>query len=146
VAASHRALLDYSHAHRGNLYAQSNVRNYAERKLNTMTTIDLERKDFCTESLRKTIVRTRDWRLGLKSRYPEDPRLDKAAATLDKISTQVGELSDEAWLAIEPHFDWCSSSWANAVSLAARRVEYSHEVRTFSQFVNTLISILRVAA
>jgi hypothetical protein len=110
------------------------------------TTIDLERKEFCIESLRKTLIRTRDWRRGLKARYPEDPRLDKSAATLDKIAAQAGELSDEAFLAIEPHFDWCSKSWAESVSLAARLVEYSHEVRTFSAFVNALISILKVAA
>jgi hypothetical protein len=110
------------------------------------TTIDFERKDFCISSLRATLIRTRDWRRGLKARYPEDPRLDKSAATLDKIAAQAGELSDEAFLVIEPHFDWCSSSWADSVSLAARRVEYSHEVRTFSAFVNTLIAILRVPA
>jgi hypothetical protein len=111
-----------------------------------MTTIDFERKGICTESLRKAVIRARKWRLGLKARYPEDPKLDEAAATLDKISKQVGELSDEAWLAIEPHFDWCSKSWANSVSLAARRVGYSDEVKTFPAFVNTLITILRVAA
>jgi hypothetical protein len=38
-------------------------RNYAERKLNTMTTIDFERKYFCAESLRKTLIRTKDWRI-----------------------------------------------------------------------------------
>jgi hypothetical protein len=109
-------------------------------------TIDSVRKDFCVASLRATLIRTRDWRLGLKSRYPEDTKLDRAAATLDKIAAQAHELSDEAFLVIEPHFDWCSSSWANATSLAARRVEYSHDVKTFSAFVNELISILRVAA
>jgi hypothetical protein len=68
------------------------------------------------------------------------------AKTLDRLAGETSELSDEAFFAISPYFNWSSAHWTNAVSLAARRVEYHHDVRTFSAFVNTLIAILRVAA
>jgi hypothetical protein len=113
------------------------------RHIMTMT-IDLERKNVCIQSLRKALIRTRNWRRGLKARFPDDPKLDECVATLDKIAAQAGELSDEAYLAILPHFDWASKSWADSVSLAARRVAYSLDVTTFSAFISTLITILRV--
>jgi hypothetical protein len=108
--------------------------------------IDISKKQDCLDSLAKALLRTRDWRLGMRSKYPDDPRLVKSAKTLEKLAGETSELSDEAFLAISPYFNWSSAHWTNAVSLAARRVEYHHDVRTFSAFVNTLIAILRVAA
>jgi hypothetical protein len=96
----------------------------------------------CTDSLSASLIRTRDWRRGLQAKYKNDPRLGKAAETLDKLAGQTNELSDEAWTALCPFYDWSSGTWADAVSLASRRVEFQHNVRTFSAFVNQLIGIL----
>jgi predicted aminopeptidase len=108
--------------------------------------IDIVKKQACTDSLASVLFRTRDWRLGLKGRYPDDPRLGKAAETLDRLAGETDQLSDEAWQVLAEYYNWSSAYWANSVSHAARRVEYSREVRTFSGFVNQLIAILRVQA
>jgi hypothetical protein len=75
----------------------------------------------CTDSLSASLIRTRDWRRGLKAKYPNDPRLGKAAETLDKLAGQTNELSDEAWTAICPFYNWSSGTWADAVSLTTGR-------------------------
>jgi hypothetical protein len=108
--------------------------------------IDFSKKQDCSDTCAKALKRAQKWRLELRSKYPDDVRLVKAAKTLERIAGETNELSDEAWLAIEPHFDWCTAHWTNAVSLAARRVEYYPNVRSFSGFVNELMSILQVEA
>jgi hypothetical protein len=99
-------------------------------------------KQSCSDSLAASIMRTRDWRRGLKAKYPNDSRLGRAAETLDKLAGETHDLTDEQWTALQPFYNWSSGTWSDAVSLAGRRVEFQHNVRTFSAFVNQLIGIL----
>jgi cyclopropane fatty-acyl-phospholipid synthase-like methyltransferase len=99
-------------------------------------------KQSCSDSLPASLRRTRDWRRGLKAKYPNDSRLGQAADTPDKLAGEANDLTDEQWQELAQHYNWSSGTWADAVSMASRRVEFQHNVRTFSAFVSQLIGIL----
>jgi hypothetical protein len=100
------------------------------------------KKEACSYSLATSLLRTRDWRGVMKVKFPDDPRNEKARLTLDRIAGETDNLTDEEWASLKPHYDWSSGRWADAISLASRRVEFRHEVRTFHSFVSQLIGIL----
>jgi hypothetical protein len=78
----------------------------------------------------------------LKAKFPNDPRISRAAETLDRIAGETDSLTYEEWTTLSPFYDWSSGVWAESVSEAARDVEFRHDVRTFHAFVNNLIGIL----
>jgi hypothetical protein len=45
-------------------------------------------------------------------------------------------------LALQPHFHWASEKWADALSQAARHVEFQRNIKTLPDFVQNLINIL----
>jgi hypothetical protein len=99
-------------------------------------------KQSCSDSLSASLMRTRNWRRGLQAKYQNDTRLGQAVETLNRLAGETKDLTDEQWQALAPHYYWSSGTWADAVSMASRRVEFQHNVRTFSAFVNQLIDIL----
>ncbi len=78
----------------------------------------------------------------MKAKFPSDPRISRAAETLDRIAGEVNQLTDEEWTTLSRFYDWSSGVWAESVSQAARDVEFRRDVRTFHGFVNNLIGIL----
>jgi hypothetical protein len=78
----------------------------------------------------------------LKAKFPNDPRISRAAETLARIAGETDNLTEEEWASLSRHYDCSSSVWAESVSQAARDVEFRHDVRTFHAFINNLIGIL----
>jgi hypothetical protein len=94
----------------------------------------------CITDLSASLRRTAGWRRELQKKY-SDHRNQQAAETLDKLAGETNDLTDEAWLELKPYYNWASGTWSEAVSLAARHVEF-RSVRTFPDFVNRLVDIL----
>jgi len=100
-------------------------------------------KTDCIHQLAIGINRTSAWREKMASLYPSDSRNLAAAASLAVLAKQTGDLTDEDWLEIKPHCGWASESWREAISLVSRRVNFSHTIRDFPTFVDSLIGVLR---
>jgi hypothetical protein len=111
----------------------------ATPKVKRMT---INNKLSCADNLCGNLSRTATWRRGMKAKFPDDCRNDKAAETLDKLAGDALSLSDEQWLELKKFFNWSSSTWSDAVSLASRHVEFQRNVRTFLAFVDDLVHIL----
>jgi cyclopropane fatty-acyl-phospholipid synthase-like methyltransferase len=99
-------------------------------------------KDDCIGSLCGAFMRTSRWRSSLQKKFPSDARNGRAAETLSRLADEAVNLTDEQWLALQPHFHWTSEKWADDLSQATRRVEFQRNVRTFPAFVQDLISVL----
>jgi hypothetical protein len=98
-------------------------------------------KKSCIENLHGSFVRSSLWRGGLKAKFPNDPRNGRAQGTLDRLSVEVCDLTDAQFESLKPFYG-CSVAWSDAVSTAARFVEFKHNVRTLPEFLETLVSIL----
>ena len=106
-------------------------------------------KQNCISDLCASILRTASWRRALQAKYINDPRNGRAAETLSRLADEAVNLSDEQWAELQPFYSWASQTWCEAVSQAARHVEFQRNIRTFPAFVQNLVCILseqRVAA
>jgi hypothetical protein len=68
----------------------------------------------------------------------------RAAETLEKLAVDVGDLSDEQWSALKPHFSggWASEKWRDGLSQAARSVGFHHRAKDFNFFAKVLVQQL----
>jgi hypothetical protein len=107
-------------------------------------TID-NNKQNCSDSIYRSLVRTADWRKNLQTRFPTDPRNGRASETLARLANDADGLTEESWSELKPFYSWSSERWSNAVSEAARRVEFQRNIRTFPAFVEDLTHILSAA-
>src|SRR5258707_15638374 len=99
-------------------------------------------KKSCIENLHGSFVRSSLWRGGLKAKFPNDPRNGRAQETLDRLSVEICELTDAQWEILQSFYSWSSVTWSDAVSAAARFVEFKHNVRTLPEFIETLVDLL----
>jgi hypothetical protein len=60
----------------------------------------------------------------------------------NQTPARISNLSDEQWAELQPFYSWASQTWCEAVSQAARHVEFQRNIRTFPAFVQSLINIL----
>jgi hypothetical protein len=97
----------------------------------------------CIQSIKFGLNRCAQWRGKIASQYPSDPRNGRAAECLAELATGTAELTDEAWSQLQPHFDWGSESWREAISQTARLVEFQQKITTLPAFVNSLIRVLQ---
>ncbi len=104
--------------------------------------MNLNTKENCVASLSASLTRTSRWRDTLQKKYPNDPRNGRAAETLSRLADEAVNLTDEQWAQLAPFYSWVSETWCEAVSQAARHVEFQRNVRTFAAFVHNLINIL----
>jgi hypothetical protein len=86
--------------------------------------MNINDKQSCSDSLCASLLRTRDWRRSLKTKFPNDPRISRAAETLGRIAGETNDLTDEEWSTLSQFYNWSSGVWMEAVSQAARRVEF----------------------
>ncbi len=98
-------------------------------------------KKYCVDSLSGSLKRTASWRRSLQTRFPNDPRNERAATRLDQLASEVNELTEDAWLELQKFYAWDSWNWSDAVSAASRQVEYRN-VNTLPAFTKTLVGIL----
>jgi hypothetical protein len=71
----------------------------------------------------------------------------RASETLDKLAADTGDLTDEHWTELQPHFGgWASEAWRKGLSTTARQVGFLHRSKNFDVFVKMLAHNLSVAA
>jgi|ERR1700688_2153084 hypothetical protein len=92
-------------------------------------------KEYCAESRRSSLARSASWRRGLKSRFPDDSRLIRAAENLDQLASEASSLSDASWEELKNFYRWDSWEWSDAISQAARLVGYLCVPKTLSGFI-----------
>ena len=131
---------DLTRIARKRLFFASQRRVSGNRKVEN--TMNYSNREPCTDSLRASLLRSRDWRRRLKAKFPDDKRISRAAETLDRIAGETDNLTQEEWDSLSRHYDCSSGVWAESVSQAARDVEFRYDVRTFHGFINNLIGIL----
>ena len=108
----------------------------AKKKMN----IENEEQDNCVQSITYGINRTADWRDKVYERY-QDQRNLWAAKALRKLASDA-HLTQESWEKLQPHFEWGSQHFREAVSQAARQVGFQHKSKSFPFFVKYLVSAL----
>jgi len=85
--------------------------------------------------------RTATWRRALRRKFQNDPRLLPAAEELDRLAIEAGEMTDNDWARLSPHYHWTSQTWSDAVSQTSRLVGFS-AISSFAEFVDCLVGIL----
>jgi hypothetical protein len=51
-------------------------------------------------------------------------------------------MTDEEWSQLQPFYSWGSETWNEAVSETSRCVVFKRNIRSFPDFVNSLVGIL----
>jgi hypothetical protein len=98
-----------------------------------------DQKQECIDSMIRALESTSAWRKGIVAKFPNDPRLLKAAATLDQLAIDVVDLSDEQFLDLKPFFGgWSSDTWRAGLSLTARQVGFHNRAKDLKSFVKIL--------
>jgi hypothetical protein len=101
----------------------------------------MNNKQSAISDLGASFRRTAIWRRELSKKFINDARNIRAAETLERLASEVNDLSDESWQALAGHYSWCSPAWSDAVSLASRYVEFRN-VKTLSGLIDCLVGIL----
>jgi hypothetical protein len=99
-------------------------------------------KTDCIDSIKFGTRRTRQWRTRCAVKHSLDPRNAKAADYLDRLSDKANQLTDADWLRLQPHFNWTSERWREAISQTARAVGFTSTINDFPSFVEHLVGLL----
>jgi hypothetical protein len=97
----------------------------------------------CTNDLRASISRTRDWRRVLKGKY-NDSRNGLAAELLGQIIADIDAASPETFAEVLPFYSWVSPTWSEAVSSVSREVGFRN-VNDLPTYLDRLVSVLSQA-
>jgi hypothetical protein len=95
------------------------------------------------KSVKYSIDRAIPWRAGLQSKFPEDPRNPLAVELLTMFLADAENMTEEQLAKLEPHFSWVDEHWHATLRTVVRRVGYQRTIKTFDDFVNTLVSYLQ---
>jgi len=98
-------------------------------------------KDDCVQSIAFGLTRTALWRDKIFERYG-DQRNVWASKALRKLAGDTPALSEESWAQLQPHYDWGSERWREAISQTARQVGFNHKSKSFPFFVKNLVGVL----
>jgi hypothetical protein len=98
----------------------------------------------CIQSIKFGISRTALWREKIGAQYPSDTRNGRAADCLAELASSPAELSYDAWSQLQPHFDWSSEPWREAISQTARLAEFKAKITNLPAFVTALIEVFRL--
>lgn len=112
----------------------------------SLTETKMLEKTECLDSIIFGLNRTAFWRAKMATQYPSDARNARAAECLAELATDTTELSEESWLALQPHYELASERWREAISQIARLVEFKQKIATLPAFVKSLITALAVSA
>jgi hypothetical protein len=108
-----------------------------------------DNKSECVDSIVRMLERTSEWRRAISPNF-NDPRIARAADTLDKLAVDASAMTDEQFFLLEDYFAWNSLQWRNALSQTARQIGFHNRSKDFGAFVRALaheLSLLsRVAA
>ena len=103
--------------------------------------IEDEDRDNCVQSIKYGITRGANWRDKVFERY-HDERNVWAANALRKLADDTPSLRVDAWKALQPHFEWESERFREAVSQTARNVGFKHKSKSFPFFIKNLVAAL----
>lgn len=106
----------------------------------------LNDKNDCIESIARVLERTSTWRKALTANFPDDPRNMRAAGMLDRLASDVANLTDEQWSDLKLHFSWASPAWRDALSNATRQVGFHHRAKDLNSFVQALVQQLSLSS
>jgi len=110
----------------------------------------IDNKTDCVDCLVRSLERSSVWRRSLSAKFPDDPRNQRAAETLDTLAVQAARMTDEQFALLQPHFSWASPSWRAAVSTSCRQVGFHNRSKEFDSFARALVHELslpsRIAA
>ena len=106
--------------------------------------IENEEQGNCAQSIGYGLTRTADWRDKVFARY-HDQRNVWASNALRKLAADAPDLPTESWEKLEPHFEWGSERFREAVSQTARQVGFQHKSKSFPFFVKNLVATLSAA-
>lgn len=99
-----------------------------------------DQKRECVASMIRALESTSVWRKGIVAKFPNDPRLLKAAATLDQLAIDATNLTDDQWLPLKPFFGGRNSdAWRAALNLTVRQIGFDYRVNHLDAFVRTLV-------
>jgi hypothetical protein len=104
-----------------------------------MTVIE---KSDCTDTFKVGFNHTGRWRGRLANKFPGDPRNAKAATYLLKLADEAGELTDQDWARLQPHYEFASKRFQDAVSETGRLVGFQHKITNLHSFVDALVDVL----
>jgi hypothetical protein len=99
----------------------------------------------CGKSIKYAANRAVPWRTGLQQKFPEDPRNAAAVVLLKQLAVDVDNITDEQFSKLAPHWSWVDELWHETLLVVIRRVGYQRTIKTFDDFVNTLVSYLQRA-
>jgi hypothetical protein len=128
------------------LFDASNKRRIFPASLKeTETTMTYENnKSECIDAIVRMLERTSAWRRSIAPNF-EDPRIARAADTLDKLAVDATAMSDEQFQSLEKYFAWDSLQWRNGLSLAARQIGFHNRSNDFGAFVRALVHELSLS-
>ena len=97
-------------------------------------------KQACIASLAASLKRTASWRLNNAQKFPTDRRYARAAKRLEKLASEVPNLSIEQWTALEPYFQ--STRWHEALRETSRLLAFAVKKMSLGYFVRKLAGLL----
>jgi hypothetical protein len=101
-----------------------------------------EQRIECCQSIKFGIARTGQWRSRIAPEY-SDQRNAAAAARLAELAADPAELSDDEWSQLEPHYEFASGRWRDAISQVARQCEFRIQMKDMESFVKALATVLQ---
>ena len=100
-----------------------------------------ENRDNCVRSIIHGTTRTANWRERIFEQYRDERNLWSSKA-LHKLSGDALNMTDHVWEKLEPHYEFGSERFRNAVSDTARHVGFKHKSKSFPFFVSNLVATL----
>jgi hypothetical protein len=104
-----------------------------------------DNKSECVDSIVRMLERTSAWRRAISPNF-NDPRIVRAADTLDKLAVDATAMTEEQFLMVKDRFAWDSILWRNSLSQAARQVGFHNRSKDFGAFVRALAHELSLSS
>jgi hypothetical protein len=94
-------------------------------------------QDLIFDTITTRLAQTAQWRRGLASKYPGDPRNQRAAARLDELSQADGrEIDAKTWARLEPFFD--SPALPDIINEAGREIGFKNRARNLDHVLSII--------
>jgi hypothetical protein len=131
-------------AQRDFLCAKS-CRNFPASLKEQKITMTNDNKSECVDSIVRMLERTSAWRRAISPNF-NDPRIARAADTLDKLAVDATAMTDDQFLMVKDRFVWDSILWRNSLSQAARQIGFHNRSSDFRSFVRALVHELSLSS
>jgi hypothetical protein len=102
-------------------------------------------KSECIDAIVRMLERTSAWRRSIAPNF-NDPRIARAADTLDKLAVDATAMTDSQFQSLEKYFSWDSIQWRNGLSLAARQIGFHNRSSDFRSFIRALVHELSLSS